>query len=379
MKYLNYVVLLLLGSGFGQVQSAEWGNLEPAPLDMPGRAGPAHFSKVYIGETQIRNGTATVTLPVDAPTDAAVVFFDEQPLTARVPGDAALEGRMFRDEMLTRMDLPAVGIRMDLSSLRGGEHTLRLETARKDGRVQYALVQPNTPLELKVQTTPLAARPGDAVTITAYLDPDIVTRARVNAQIRGTGNTQLRDDGRDADALAGDGVYTGVFHAPKARGLRQLALKVNARGELSSGVRFARTGTSAVMVSASNTRIDERVTADSSGVLTIPLSGAKGKFRIEVIYARDGTALAWAREEVGLRNQPRAVMVPRPAGAAAANQAVIRVLNLDTLGLEDERFMALQPLAEPVPDSSGLRGIPIMLPAGKSRAATDFNNPGAKR
>jgi len=364
MKKLLIAGLLFSGSLHAAI-AAESGTLPAATMPQPGAAGPEHFSRVFVGETVIRNGQATLDIPLDAASNAWLVVFDEQPITARASearGDRALPNQPFRNPELESMGVPSVGARIDLASLPRGAHNIRLETARGSGPLKYAVLQPESSLEMSVQLAPLAARAGEPVTVMASL-PGTST-ANVNAIVRGAGKVALRDDGNDADVNANDGVYTGMFTAPRGKGLQEAAVRVDADGQLHDGTPFRRTATAVAMVSHSNAQfIPDAIRIDRTA-LRVPLNGNKGNYRVEAIFGSDGKTLSWAREE--WQGTKPFVEIERPA---TADRVVIRLLDRDSLALADEIALDLEALATHVP--GGGKASPIM-PHSKAQAAERF-------
>lgn len=368
---------------------SEWGLLKDGAMPEVNAAGPAHHSRTFIAEAPIRNGRAQIDLPLDTPRNATLVVFGDAPLTARSKHGPALQSKAFREPALAKMDVPSVGTRVDVSALMPGERQLQIDLPRRDGMLRYAVAQPESPLALRLQVRPLAAHGGDTVTIRADLSSAPTGPATVAARIRGVGQLELRDDGRDADRRAGDRVYTGRFTAPETQGLKPLQLQVQARGRLAGGTAFRRTGGAAVMVSPRAARLESLQARSDS--LEIALQGLPGHYRVEAIYGQGEQALVWAREDIALTagdghsgpiakdaavrqmkrsggNTPagHTLSLPRPPAAFAADRVVVRLLNRDTLALEAERAIAIRPLAAEPP---ALKAPAPALPASKRRAA----------
>ncbi|MBW3568316.1 MAG: hypothetical protein KY410_10250, partial [Proteobacteria bacterium] len=316
MKKLIITSLLLAGSFHAAAATAnESGALPPAPMPQPGAVGPEHFSRVFVGETVIRNGQASLDIPLDAASNAYLVVFDEQPITARAPEangrDRDLPNQPFRNPELESMGVPSVGARIDLASLPRGAHNVMLETARSSGPLKYAVLQPESSVEMSVQLAPLAARAGEPVTVRANL-PGTST-ANVNAIVRGAGKVSLRDDGTNADANANDGIYTGTFTAPRGKGLQEATVRVDADGQLQDGTPFRRTATAVAMVSHSNARFIADAVRVDSNALRIPLNGNRGSYRVEAVFGADepGHRDADAHEAVAPAELPQHLVSER--------------------------------------------------------------------
>ncbi|MDX1442793.1 MAG: choice-of-anchor X domain-containing protein [Gammaproteobacteria bacterium] len=370
-------ILLLLALPLS-VQAGESGPLAHGAMPEPGKAGPAHESRLFVGSTRITNGQAALDLPIDTPENAVLVVFDEQPLAVRAPQaggphandyERRLPARGFDNPALASMDVPAVGSRIALDSLPAQSNRLTVESARKSGQLRYAVMQPDSPVAMTVQARPLATQSGKPLTLTAQLPAD--AQAEVVARIRGVGKVALRDDGQGADLQAGDGIHTAMFAAPKVQGMREIVMRVDASGELGTGSAFRRTTSARSMVSESRislSQADVRVDADA---LEFSLA-ATGRYRIEAVFGRDGQALAFAREQVGIeksRNRPN-IRLPRPPSAAAANEVVIRVLDMESMGLAAELSLPLTPQASTATMSAEPA---IEMPASKRAAAREHS------
>lgn len=351
----------------GAAQAAEVGPLPPAPMPEPGAAGPIQHSRMFVGETSVANGRAVLDLPVDAAGNAYLVVFNDQPLTARAPqsdGTAReLPNRAFRNPVLESMNVPAVGARIELDALGRGKHRVNLDTVQKSGALRYAVVLPESAMDMRVQLAPLAATAGETITVTASLS-DVVT-AEIDAKIRGAGRIALQDDGSGADTEAGDGIYTGTFIAPRGKGLEETVVRVDARGQLADGLPFRRTASAVAMVSHGAVELGGIKTYPDA--LRIPMDARSGHYRIEAIFGANGQTLAFARE-IWQGGKPF-VDLARPEAAAAADRVIVRVLDMQTLALAGEIALDIEPLASGMPHPA--RAAPAM-PASKARAADRF-------
>ncbi|MGQ9835214.1 MAG: choice-of-anchor X domain-containing protein [Thermoanaerobaculaceae bacterium] len=370
MKKLLTIAACLLISGW--VGAADWGYLQPAPLTGPGFPGPLHSSKFYVTTAKVTNGQAEVVLPLTKPHGAFAVVLGDRPSRARVRGKA-LPVREFFEPELEAIDLSPEGFRFELSSLSVGEHKLLLEGLTKPA-VQVVVAEPESPVTLALQAKPLAVRTGEPVTVTAQVaDMEPVAQAFITARLSTGGTVMLRDDGQGVDEVAGDGVFTGSFLAPEVEGMQGVELWVEARGRRSLGERFARVATAAVMVTKPAGGLSEDPVLVGTDALEVGLLPATGRYRVEVIYAAADTSFAWAQEELQLSGQAARVRVPRPKASWGADKALVRLLNLDTMGLEAEVEVPLMPLASP-PDFAALAQKQETLPPSKLEAARRFGD-----
>ncbi|MGC8916730.1 MAG: choice-of-anchor X domain-containing protein [Thermoanaerobaculum sp.] len=352
--------------------AGEWGLLLPGPYPGPGPAGPEKHSKFFVVTVPVVGGEAEVALPLTQPKGAVVVVLGDKPARASVAGKP-LRYQKFDEPELETMDVSPKGVRVDVSALPPGEHRLRLEGLSKPV-VQVAVNEPESPVELSVQVKPLAARSGETVVVTANVaDDGPVAEAQVVARLSTGVRLALRDDGQGADEKGGDGVFTAAFVAPETPGMAPVELRVEAAGRRASGERFVRMAPAAVMVAKPASGIAERGVAVSPEALVVPLLPASGRFRVEVLYAAEGQSFAWAQEEVTLAGEGVAVTLPRPRESWGADKALVRLLNLDTLGVEAELELPLTPLSAP-PDFRALAQRAPELPPSKAEAARRFGD-----
>ena len=85
--------------------------------------------------------------------------------------------------------------------------------------------------------------------------------------------------------------------------------------------------------------------------ITVPVRAAEGRYRVAAVFGYDGSTLAYSREDFQLDGASANITLPMPTEALAANRVLIRLLNKDNLGLEDECELALTPRQAP-PDFS---------------------------
>jgi len=108
--------------------------------------------------------------------------------------------------------------------------------------------------------------------------------------------------------------------------------------------------------------------------IIVPLAAARGNYRVEIIFGVEGTCLAYSRENIRLAQQgtPVLVSLPLPGEAQSADRAVVRLLNKDTLGLEEEIEIHLTPTQAP-PDFQSISAQTPPMPDSKRQAAEKMN------
>jgi len=367
-QILSIVVCVLTVVLFSSLTGAvESGPLAPMPFPVAGKAGPTAQSRFFVLESAVFNGTATVTLPIDTPANAVALILGESKVRALTGDQMALEPMVFEEQEMKRMNLPAGNTRFDLGDLPAGSRVLFLNNINGK-RLKMVVSQPDTPLTLAVQVTPLAARSGQRVTVTARMSDEAALQyAEITAAPVGGSLFKLNDQGLDGDLLAGDGIYSGGFKAPAVDGFNGINIRFSAEGERHDGSRFLRNAISSVMVSQVRSGFVKENIAVSPVGLTVPVKASSDRYRVEVIFGNGETSLAFARENIEPSDATRLVSLPLPQSAAAADRALIRLLNRDTMGLEDETLIKLTP-TQALPDLKTPAPTAVPLPPSKERA-----------
>lgn len=368
MKKIIIILSISLFLLCGVSMAAESGSLDPVPFPKVGKAGPAAKSKFFVVSGVIRNGAAEISLPIDTPGRAMAVILGEYSAAA-LAGEETLEPIHFSDKELTRVNMPEGNTRFNLDRLRAGRQRLTLSGLKGDKYVRLVVSQPESPLELEVRVKPLAARSGDTVTVFAQLkDEKFPVEASITGDTGSGVSFGLNDDGTGADEIADDGIYTGTFTAPEVDGFKGINIHFTAEGKRFQGTEFQRNALSGVMVTNPVGKVlKQGISAGPAGIV-VPLKAAEGKFRVEVIFGYNATTLAYSREEIVQTGNASQVTLPMPKAALSADRAVVRLLNMNTLGIEDELEIRLTPTQAPL-DFSALEGKPVEMPDSKSRAA----------
>jgi hypothetical protein len=357
--------------------ASESGPLAPVPMKKAGNPGPVGLSKFFVLNAQAVNGNAQITLPLDTPSGAIALVLGEPAARAYTADHKALEPIDINDAELKRMNFPSANTRFNLDRLSPGLHTMKFEGLKTGEGLQMVIAQPESPLSLSVQVTPLAARSGDPVKITAeILDTELTISNVIKAQLPDGRFFRLNDNGTNGDEIADDGVYSYTFIAPGVENFRSINIRTTAKGKRSNGSHYLRNALTAVMVTTATARIDkDNITVENTG-LSIPVASIEknsGNYRILVLFGFNGTTLAYSSEDFSIQSVHQPIKLPLPTAAHPANQAVIKLLNKTTLGLEQEIEISLTPTAPP-PDFQSLTPKSSPLPLSKVRAAQLIQN-----
>jgi hypothetical protein len=364
---LSICFLIISGFCFG----SEAGAVDPGQFPGVGKASPIVKSKFFILTAPVKNGTAQVQLPLDNTTKGIALVLGEYSVKAIGADQQALEPQPLQDKENSRMNMPSTNTRFNLDSLSAGLQSLTLLEIKDSRYVRMVISQPESSLQLEVQVRPLAARSGERVTVTAGIDDeDLPQEAIVTAVLPDGTSIKLNDNGLDGDPAADDGIYSGTFTAPVINDFQGINIRFTAAGKRFNGLAFQRNAINTVMVTQPRCSIlKDKIAVNPNGIL-VPLAAANGNYRVEIIFGIEEISLAYSRENITLRGNTAAASLPLPQQALAANRALIRLLNKDTLGLEDEIEIHLTPTkAAPDFESLTLSKQAPTMPDSKKQAA----------
>lgn len=330
--------------------ASESGHIPPGPFPGVGKASPMVKSKFFVIEAQVKNRAAQVMLPLDTPTGGIALVLGEPSVKAFTTAHRALEPIAFTDEELKRMNFPAANTRFNLDTLPAGVQMLAIHDIRNSQYVRMVISQPESALEMLVQVSPLAVRCGERITVTArFKDEKLPGDTFIKAAVDENSTLRLNDNGQDGDLTADDGIYSAAFTAPQVTGFRGMNIRFSAEGKRFNGISFRRDAINTVMITEPRGKIlKERVSVNPNLVI-VPIMAAEGKYRVEIIFGFNGTTLAYSRENFTHNGGTGDIELPMPQEALSADQAVVRLLNKDTLGLEEEFEISLTP-TQPPPD-----------------------------
>lgn len=381
MLWAGAGVLLLAAPG----AAAEIGRLA-GPFPRAGEPSPIAISTKFVLENvDLSKG---VGLPLTGGTvHLAVLSHDRQLgdlyfLDARgeklVPGRGPIgEAQKFLEPDLESFDLPAFGVGIRLDPSQAGTFTLKSDAGA--GPVAVVVNEEGSPVEMRVQATPLAARAGEPVTVEATLAA--LGRPVIGALVQ----ARLQEWERARAPIRFDEVAPGRYRATltaspglSESGLLPLSIRVDAHGALPDGVPFARTALTGAMVAAGAADVDLDRVGISAESLSVPVMGSPGEYRLEAVFGArldgaggdDLTSLAYSREDFHLTADGAAVSLPIPDAAAGAERLTLRLLNRATLAVEREIELpvAIEGLAAQ-PGTAAPR-----LPASKVAARARFGD-----
>ncbi|BBB33502.1 hypothetical protein TTHT_2063 [Thermotomaculum hydrothermale] len=333
MKFMKILAIVLFCSFLGF--SLESGVLNGKMPVVKGKA-PVHTTKYFVVHGDIVNGKVVVNAPISSK-NPIIVLLGEKADSVYMDSVYKLMARGFHTPELENMEVPGMGTRVDGKNLTTGYHTFVFNVkSAKRSAVDVVISEPDSPIALKVVAEPLSVRVGDTVTIKADLGDNVSSiKTMVKAVIKGGEIVYLKDDGEYPDEVKGDGIFTASIIADTDEPFKPEMVKVEAIGVTKDGTPFMRDATASFMVTNPTTFIDGGV-VEQGGSIVVPLAAAQGKYRVEIIFGNEDRALAYVRDDVELNGNSKNVVLPRPVEAFAANRAIVRVLNMETLGVEAE-------------------------------------------
>jgi hypothetical protein len=345
MKKTALIIITLSACvGCGESAGIDEHGIISAPLPVIGEAGPVHQSKSFIIESAVSQGEAELSVPVDTPENASLVILGEDNAVVKTSTSNELSGQSFNEPDLATVNLPSTGRTFSITHFRRGKQSVKLEKLSRD-RVSVIVAQPKSPLNLELQVRPLSVRSGDSAVIEARLrDERIPSQATVIAEYGIGDSLQLKDDGIAPDAVKGDGVFTATMIAPDVDTFKKINVRIKADGNRHNGTAFKRNSAASIMVTRAGTKINSAGISSDSGSITIPVSAPSSfNARIDIVYGSGSNAVAWSRKDMVVLKKDSVITISRQTASMSADKAIIRVLNHDTKGLEDEVMIALTP------------------------------------
>ncbi len=360
------LAVLFLGS---MAFALETGSLNGPMPTVKGKA-PVHSSKYFVVTSELQDGKAAFNIPVSV-SNPIIVLMGAQSDKVVMDGELSLMSKAYNTPELEHMEIPGLGTKVEVSDIRKGFHTISFVCKEtKAGTVNLVVAEPESPVELKVSVTPLSVKVGDSVIITADLGKEVSpVKTFVKAIIKGDTEIELRDDGQYPDEVMGDGIFSGSIIADTDKAFDSKMVKIQVVGVTKDNVPFMRDASASFMVTSPTVYVDG-VISDNGNSITVPLSSAEGRYRVEVIYGHGENALAYVRDDIVLDGSAKQVVLPRPTQALAADRAVVRVLNMDTLGVEVDTEIPVVNLGDFNEEKYRMKSVnENILPESKKKAA----------
>lgn len=341
----------------------------------PKMSGPTHFSKYFIESAKVVDGKINLKIPINAQKNITIMVTGFETTKVLLDKKSNLKFKKYNTPDLESMEIPGIGSRVKIDLTNPGFHTFELEGRKTTENVNLIISEPDSLIELKTKVIPLAATNGDTVTIEADLSDKVYSPSVTVKSFLSNGKVvQLYDNGQNGDKIPNDGIFTGTFIAETENSFNGLNMRIDAEGQIKNGLPFKRTSSAAVMITSPQTEIENTIVNKDN--ITITLKEALGKYRVEIIFGKDNQSIAYARDNIKLNDENTTLSIERPNFSKSANKALVRVLNLETLGLEDEKIITLTPLlTDEKPIVNIKKELKIQsLPKSKLEAAKKFGD-----
>lgn len=294
-------------------------------------SNPIHRSFLYELHVPIKYKTGTAEVVLDTPSGAILLFTEERPEFIEVI-DQTTEER----KTLHIQEGSDLGYEVDLSDLTPGKYLFKFHGVMSD-RLNCIVSQPESPLILALQVSPLMVRSGHDLEITAFFQDKIPVKSA-------TLTATLSRGGERNFISKGDGTYQLNFVGPAfEKPIEEIDVNVVAVGERADGSPFKRERMVSFKVLTPITKIAPEIFVNEAGDMDITLFPIEGKapFRLDVYYGSQGKKIAWAREDFILADEKKTIFIPRPGIARASDRALLKLINLNTFGVEDERLIPM--------------------------------------
>lgn len=319
--------------------------MDGGPFPVVDGPGPLETSADYTLELPVTLHIAKTDVELDTPKGALLtVMSEDEALTAMLENTAlpifnyrGLEPPLKNGEVF------------HLHSMKAGTHKLRVEGFKTSTRVQLLISQPNSPLLMKTFVRPLAIQVGQkSAVFVEFEDEQPIRTAEVSVVLKNYTYPAVQIE---------DQKYSVSFRAPPVKTRESFPVRVLAQGTRFNGNSFIREKNLRIMVIQPKSGL-KKVAALPQGDLKVEVFPANGHFRLEVFYGLKGKTIAFAEENFTLipENTETTFLIKRPNIALASDQALVKLLNMDTLGLEGQQAYTL------VPDKIALRTFQMPVP-----------------
>jgi hypothetical protein len=372
---MKKILFILFVSIFSlSITAAEWGKLS-GNMPQLKQAGPIHHSKYFVTNADVKDGKINARIPINTEKNVVIMVTGFATTQATLDNKKPVAFKRYNTPDLESMEIPGVGSRIQLEDVKPGLHLITIEGKKMTETVQLIVAEPDSPLEMKAQITPLAVKSGETVTVQIHLNKEVYSPSvKAKAFLANGQIVELNDNGQSSDKIAGDGIFTGTFIANTMKNFEGINMRIETEGTLNNGFPFKRTSSAAVMITNPQTTIEDLVVNDKN--LKVCLGEAEGKYRVEVVFGTKEQSIAYARETVAAENRNLEVLIPRPSISAPATKAIVRVLNMNSLGLDDEMEIKLTPFTpdEKIVIDKKPANKQAVLPLSKIEAAKTYGD-----
>lgn len=294
-----------------------------------------HRSQRYSVKAISRREKATIPVVLDTPQGAVVNIIGEPDIEVTLANGRELRSAYKNGSQIDDLGLSDVGKFLGVEDLQPGSYELKVDGISRPGAVVALVSQPTSALVLKARVSPMAVKAGDPVTVEVQLEDEFpVKQASVTAQSPTGGIASLVRDSH--------GVYRAEIAAPKVEALQPLEFFITAKGVRYDSSPFIREANALVLVTQAQSGIKKPVTVEADGSFNLDLISAESAtLRLDVFYGQRGKALAIGQRVIRLDGESKTIRINKPEFAAEADTALVRLLNMDTLGVEESFLLSL--------------------------------------
>ncbi len=295
-----------------------------------------HRSQRYSVKAISKRDTAEIPVVLDTPQGAVINIVGEPEAEVTLANGRALRSAYRNGSQVDDLGVPDVGKFLGVEDLQPGSYQLKVAGLVHPGAVVALVSQPASPLVLKARVSPMAVKGGDLVSLEVQLEDDFpVKQASISAQSPTGGLVSL--------ARHSEGVYRAEIEAPEVETLGPIEFFIKAKGVRYDGTPFHRDANAMVLVAKAQSGIKKPVSVDAEGNFNLQLLPAdEVTLRLDVFYGRRGKALAIGQTYIKLQGESVSIPVTKPEFAQEADRVLIRLLNMDTLGVEESFLLELE-------------------------------------
>lgn len=326
------ILLLLLVLCQPAVQAVQYRALSGMSFPTLTESGPKVSTRRAEFNLPVISGEVAFDITLDAPEGARMLVMGEQEVDIRITKGERLWDKYDLGVEQDLLAMLSAGTQVKLDPLPPGRYTVQLSGMRA-GKITVILDQPLTKYPLHAKLTPYVARLTDTLTVTAWFDePETLERTTMRVHFNQRQWPMRKVGARyQADVkLNLPDEFDAIQH-----------FRVVASAEGRDGTGAQRNLPLSFLVSQPVTGFKDDIFVNETGGLDFTLIAAEGRFRLDVLYGFEGKAIAMARDYVHLQGEPVSRQIDRPDIAGAADKALVRLFNMDTLEVEDQALLEL--------------------------------------
>jgi len=338
MKRLLLLLLLLLAPAVFAADLT--GRFEPGTkYEAPALHAPATVSRMFARAVPRVGAHASIDLPASGD-GSMIIATSGRGARLTTPAGSVLrpEERGSLERGLRRFDLEETGEVLHVMRTAAANYRLDIDMPDDAPGVTVVAAEPDSAITLSTWAAPLSRQPGEPVTLRAEL------RDGAAAILDGSVTARLASPhGQAFDVIQlvedGNGVYSSTLAELPERVPGAWQVRFDAEGTTSNGIRFARTGSGELVAERGAAHLGSPRVEVAGDVLRVSVPAdilISGKYRLDVIVARDGNSLAWAEGVRELQTGTASLSIDIPlAGVGSADNLFVdvRLLGLDPMGV----------------------------------------------